>query len=367
MYKNIRNGNKKRIFDWYQSKRDALAQYSGLAVARAFINKYGDLNLSEKYIHDIIKDIRRGAITEQSFKRPIEDAMMDIPGEVVPEIKPKIYQEHDEEIQPNFDTSFFDNGLIEFPVSWAESSSPVVIKGISRLGVCGDLHLPYHDSLALAACFAEFKRRNVDGIYINGDGADFFKISRFHKEPSNKMFKDEIDVMISFLRSLRKMFPNIKIYYKSGNHEMRLEKYIIEKCPELYNLYGVSIQDQLKLNELGIEYVPEHIVARYGKLWIAHGSELGMGSGSVNVARQIRLRVGVNIMTGHFHRTQVDQGRNLEGVIHAAWALGCLCHLQARYTGAVNQWGQAGATVDMLDEEGNFKVDVFNIINGRVY
>lgn len=339
---------KKLVYDWYKLNESKLTFLGGRRAYKYFEKDHpGVYGVSG--FRGIYEAIKRGDINEQEF------------GEIETTPAGEI-----EDVAPNFDTSFFDSNMIEFPDSWAESYVHFDITGVKNLGVCSDIHLPYHDPLALSACFSEFKRRNVDGIYLNGDIMDFEKISRFGKIPDGKYLKDEIEVGKAFIKSLRRMFPKIPIFWKDGNHERRLQSYINEKCPELCNMYGMDTATMMGLQELDITYVPENIVSKYGKLYIAHGHELGMGGGSVNIARQVRLRVGVNILVGHWHKAQQDQNRNLADETHAAWALGCLCYLKPRYTGALNQWTQSAATIEILNEKGEFRVNTFQIIDGKV-
>lgn len=255
--------------------------------------------------------------------------------------------------------------LVDFPTSWAEINDPYVVEGVKRLGICNDIHLPYHDKFAVQACFAEFKKRQVDAIYLNGDIMDMEDISRFEKAPDGRYLKDEINVGRSFIKSLRQLFPEIPIYWKDGNHEKRLQSFISSRCPELVDLFGMDIPTQLNFKENNIIYIPEYKVAKFGKLWIAHGHELGLKSGTVNIARQVRMRVGVNVIFGHWHKNQTDTSRNLADEVHGAWAIGCLAYLKPRYTGVLNQWTQGGATVD-LNDDGSFQVNPFQIADGVV-
>jgi predicted phosphodiesterase len=280
-------------------------------------------------------------------------------------VSPKVYQlDPDITEGPDFDDPLGE--IIDFPQSWSEINEPYTIQGVTNLGICNDIHLPYHDRFAVQACMAEFKRRGIDGLYLNGDTLDMENVSRFEHAPNGKYLKDEIDVGRSFLRSLRKMFPNIPIYWKDGNHEKRLESYITSRCPDLANLYGMDMPTLLQLQDLDITYVPEQKVARFGKLWIAHGHELGLKSGTVNIARQVRMRVGVNIIFGHWHKNQTDSSRNLADEIHSAWAVGSLCYLKPRYTGVLNQWTQGGATVQLHEDKKSFTVHPFQIQDGVV-
>ena len=41
--------------------------------------------------------------------------------------------------------------------------------GCMKLGVFGDVHIPFHDNTALETMFTKFEEENVDSIFINGD------------------------------------------------------------------------------------------------------------------------------------------------------------------------------------------------------
>lgn len=346
---------KQEFYEWYKINEDKLKPLSCHQVGKLFAENNNNF-LTTSSARTYTNDIRSGKLNDEYFANLTPD---------IPDTVPLI--EDISEFTPNFDTSFFESNMVDLPTSWSEGYVPFEIRDCRNLGVCSDIHLPYHDQMALSACFAEFKRRNVDGIYLNGDQMDFEKISKFGKIPDGRYLKDEIEVGLAFLKALRRMFPNIPIFWKDGNHEFRLQRYINERCPELSNLYGMDTPSMMRLNEFNIQYIPENIVTKFGKLYICHGHELNMGSGSVNVARQVRLRVGVSCLVGHWHKSSHDQSRNLADESHAAWALGCLCYLKPRYTGALNQWNQGAATVEILNEKGEFRVNTFSIINGRVH
>jgi len=348
--------SKKQIIEWLKKQEEDI-QTSALTereLATLFCKLFPDSKFSWHTIRRWIQLMRNGKL--------IENNKVDL-DEIANQMLSNIDGAKIFETTPDFSDPL--SNLIDFPISWSEVNEPVVIQGIKRLGVCNDLHIPYHCQYGVRACFSEFKKREVDGIYLNGDILDLEEVSRFEKMPTKMYLKDEIDVGRKFLDSLRKLFPNIPIYWKDGNHEKRLQSYIATRCDELANLYGLDIPTQLQFDKYDIQYVPEHKVAKFGKLWIAHGHELGLKSGTVNIARQVRMRVGVNVMFGHWHKNQNDSSRNLADEVHSAWSIGCLCYLKPRYTGVLNQWTQGGATID-LHEEGNFTVSAFQIQDGVV-
>jgi len=341
----------RQVLNKWLTDNDANGITTGIGlerVARLFLKMHPDMDVTYTTVRGYVSDSRSGKIT--NFDRDLEHVEKALLG--------------DEAVgEADFNDPL--GLMIDFPNSWSEINEPIVIQGVTKLGVCNDIHLPYHDKFAVQACFSEFKKRGVDGIYLNGDIMDLEDVSRFEKMPDGRYLRDEIEVGRSFVKSLRKLFPNIPIYWKDGNHEKRLEAYVASKAPELVKLFGMNIPTQLELEEHGIIHVPEHKVAKFGKLWIAHGHELGLKSGTVNIARQVRMRVGVNVMFGHWHKNQQDSSRNLADEVHSAWAIGCLAYLKPRYTGVLNQWTQGGATVD-LHEDGSFTVNSFQIVDGVV-
>jgi predicted phosphodiesterase len=337
-------------------------------MAQLFIKTYPNIKHSVYTVEKYVVHSRAGKIDDWEEDNLDEIASMVIHNTETARnafVAPKVYQlEPDLTEGPDFEDPLAET--IDFPQSWSEINEPYTIQGVTNLGICNDIHLPYHDKFAVQACFAEFKRRNVDGIYLNGDIMDMENVSRFESAPNGRYLKDEIDVGRAFLKSLRKMFPNIPIYWKDGNHEKRLESYITGRCEELANLYGMDIPTLLQLQDLDITYIPEQKVSKFGNLWIAHGHELGLRSGTVNIARQVRMRVGVNIIFGHWHKNQTDSSRNLADEIHSAWAVGSLCYLKPRYTGVLNQWTQGGATVQLHENKKSFTVHPFQIQDGVV-
>lgn len=350
----IRNPKEKLSFyQWYDKNKEDLRKKPAEVIA-AYYRKNVDDKFSVLGMARWVQQIRRGEWNMNELSG--EDGFSFTPS---PSTQGSV----------SFEVADFTNPLsepIDFPESWSEVNEPIEITGITRLGICSDIHLPYHDRYAVQACMAEFKRREVNGIYLNGDIMDLEDVSSFVKNPTSTFLKDEIEVGRQFLKSLRKMFPNIPIYFKDGNHERRLETYIATRCPELAQMIGMDMRTQLELDSLDIIHVPEQKVAKFGKLWIAHGHELGLKSGTLNIARQVRMRVGVNIVFGHWHKQQNDSSRNLADEVHASWALGCLCYLKPRYTGVLNQWTQGAATVQLHDDGQSFTVSAFQIQDGSV-
>lgn len=349
--------DRQRLSKWYERNRAVFddLKLSAAKVADKYRAVFDDCEATHNTLTVWIKAIRNGRFSDYAAT-PQVNTDNDITIEYQYDVKPDFSDPLSATPAPEY---------IELPESWAEPLDHYTITGIKNLGVGNDFHFPYHDKFAVQAWVAEMKRREVDGLYLNGDIMDFEKISKYGQMPDGRYLKDEIEVGRRFIESLRKMFPDIPIFWKDGNHEYRLERYIQSKCPELANLYGMDVRTQMRLDDLGIIHIPEYQLSRFGKLWIAHGHELGLKSGSVYVARAVRQRVMANIMFGHFHRDQVDFATTLDG-IHGSWAIGTLGYLKPRYIGAVGQWTQGGATVRLHDDGKSFTVSAFQIRDGVV-
>jgi len=355
---------KKQFYDWYIQNQDDLESKAKTSdrIAIVFLKKHR----SKRSMHTVNKwvlQIRKGQ-WDGIFEANDLDLIAQSIGENAQVAREAFRPEPVYADQPDFTDPL--STIVDFPSSWAEVNEPYVINGPINLGLGMDFHFPYQDAPAVQAWASELRRREVDGIYLNGDIMDYEKVSSYAKTPDGRYLKDEIDVGRAFLRSLRKMFPSIPIYWKDGNHEYRLARHIADRCPELANVYGLDTPSLLQFDELGIIHIPEQQVAKYGKLWIAHGHELGLKSGTVNIARQVRMRVGVNIIFGHWHKNQTDYSRNLADEVHAAWSIGCLAYLKPRYTGVLNQWTQGGATVRLHEDGQSFTVSPFQIQDGVV-
>jgi len=141
-----------------------------------------------------------------------------------------------------------------------------------KIIVINDLHLPWHDPKAIEIVLDVAKQEQVDEIILNGDVADMYGASRYPANSLNMQttLEDELNTIKEFLTGLRKMFPDQKIMFIQGNHEARLDKFIIEKCPELWNLFTLKIFCDFE--KLKIESIPYNSAYQVGKsnLFVQH-------------------------------------------------------------------------------------------------
>jgi predicted phosphodiesterase len=232
-----------------------------------------------------------------------------------------------------------------------------------KILILSDLHIPYHSLSSIRLAIRYGKDQGVNGILLNGDICDFYEVSRHDKDPSKKKVVEEIHLTRAFLAELRRLFPSAKIVYKIGNHETRLERYVMKNAPALQGIEQLQLRELLHMRELDIDCVENNQLLNIGQLAILHGNEFNTGGGGVNVARSLRLKAGANVLFGNFHKTQSDYSTNIHRSIHGGWSVGCLCDLSPKYF-PFNNWNHGFAMVEL--SAGAFKVRNLKIIDGVV-
>lgn len=181
-----------------------------------------------------------------------------------------------------------------------------------------DSHIPYHDKKAWALMLKAAKVFKPDIINIQGDFADFYAVSSHSKNPNRKRnLEFEVDAVNKALDQLDTIGAKKKIYV-SGNHEDRLERYLQDKAPELFNV--VKIPDLLDLKERGWQYVPYKSDTRIGKLYSTHDTGC---AGRSAVFRNVDAYQH-NVVTGHTHRLAYIVEGNAKGEAHVSASFGWL-------------------------------------------
>ena len=229
--------------------------------------------------------------------------------------------------------------------------------GCMRLGVFGDVHIPFHDNTALETMFDKFEEENVDSIFINGDLLDFYQLSFHEKDPRVVHFKDEIEAGKEFLAYIRDRFPDIPIYYITGNHENRFERYLRIKASELLDMDEFRLDVILQVAAHRIEFIPFRSKVVFGDYTIEHGDKIP-GAGGVVPARTLLMRLKSNSIVNHFHKSSESSQRVYgpgEPTSIKAYSLGCMCDLAPEYM-EINEWNHGFAIMKRIKD----KVSVHN-------
>ena len=204
-----------------------------------------------------------------------------------------------------------------------------------------DIHIPFQDDRAVA-CFVKYcKEKQPEAIVLNGDVLDMFMLSKFTKgEGRNPL--EEITMCRGLLEMIRKACPSSEIYYVIGNHENRLEKYVLSKAPELASLiedvFSIIKTEDFKIRGCASLTINDNFVCK-------HGSYIGNKSG-LSAIKEMENSY-MSGATGHVHRGIVYRARKA-GRKFVWIETGCLCDLNPEYCVLPN-WCQGFATVKFKD------------------
>lgn len=246
---------------------------------------------------------------------------------------------------------------------------PCEIEG-ERMLVLSDIHIPFHCVESLTLALQEGQRFNPEAILINGDLFDFHRLSAFVKEPEARKVIEDLESGYKLFQVIRKKFPRARVYYKWGNHDEWFSIYIKARAPELADLPGLQLDQQIwydgkTLADLGVETIKDQRKVFLGKLPVLHGHEIRMKNVSVNPARTAFLKCQDSVLVGHLHKDSQHSETNIHGKLVTTWSTGCLCQLHPKFA-RINQWGNGFALVE-VDKEGAFSVQTKRIYKSKVW
>lgn len=159
-----------------------------------------------------------------------------------------------------------------------------------------DCHIPYHDKKAFALMMAVARDLKPKHIYIIGDFIDFYAVSSHSKDPKRAtMLADELKAGEAALDQLDALGAKNKVYI-GGNHCDRLQRYLQDKAPELFDV--INVPELLHLKQHGWEYVPYKKHTKLGKMHFTHD----VGSAGRNAVFKCLDTYQHSVVTGHTHR-----------------------------------------------------------------
>jgi predicted phosphodiesterase len=189
---------------------------------------------------------------------------------------------------------------------------------LEKILLIPDCHHPYVDKNAwnlMLKAAREFKPQHV---VIMGDFADFYGVSSHSKDPNRALkLKEEIEATKDALDEVKKLGAK-NYHFVSGNHEDRLERYLRDKAPELFNF--ISIPKILELKEKGFSYTPYKQSLKIGKLNITHDT----GTAGRYAHYKSLDAFQSNVVIGHTHRIGYVVEGNASGERHMGAMLGWL-------------------------------------------
>lgn len=214
----------------------------------------------------------------------------------------------------------------------------------------------YSRCIHLVTSFTKWLKPN--GIVLNGDIVDLYRLSRFTKNPDPSLagLGRELEICRGILLSQIPQETNTRIWI-GGNHEDRYRRYIWDKAPEL-NIEPLRFSELAGCREYGFKWLEYGDGVNLGKLYVTHGEVVRKHSGYTAKAHYDKY--GISVLHGHTHRLGQYSHRNRSGQF-GAWENGCLCTLTPEFD-HYPDW-QHGFSVVMHDP----KTGVFNVDQIRIF
>lgn len=230
-----------------------------------------------------------------------------------------------------------------------------------------DLHIPYQVNSSVESAINYGIEHKVNTIFINGDLIDFHFQSRFEPDIRKRSTKAEFEATRKFLEYLRYKFPTANIYWLLGNHDIRYEKWLMNKAPQLFMDEYYLLEDRLNLADLRITKINDSTLVKIGKLNVTHGHLLLKGVfAPVNAARGVFMRAKESTIIGHVHKVSEHQETTLNGTPVITYSTGCLCELNPEYAPFANNYMHGFAHI-RTENNGDYHVRNFKIIGGKIY
>lgn len=186
-------------------------------------------------------------------------------------------------------------------------------------------------------------------------------------------FADDVAAANQFLDAIQERTGNVETYYLEGNHEARIEKWIIKQtlrnpadAQMFYDMFGV--ESVLNLKQRKINFVKrsgtyhnlsKRGMIKLGKCVFQHGTRCG-----INAAQATLNDIGNSVVFGHTHRVSSQVKDTLTGTI-GAWSVGCLCELAPLYADTrITGWSHAYG-LQIVEQDGTFLHLTIPILQGR--
>lgn len=235
-------------------------------------------------------------------------------------------------------------------------------KRLQRWAFIPDTHRPWHSVKAVAVMMKALRWWKPDGLVIMGDYLDCLAVSFHDKNPGRKnQLEGEIEDANAGLDELDTLGATYK-HFICGNHEARLERYIAQKCPELFGL--LRLPDMLRLTERGWRWTPYKRHLKLGKLHLSH--DFGSAGGTAH-GKAINDVLG-NAAIGHTHHLGVTYAGSATGESHVGAAFGWLGDVSEidymHQAKALRTW-HLGFGTGYMEEDGAVHLQAVPIVRGR--
>jgi hypothetical protein len=191
------------------------------------------------------------------------------------------------------------------------------LKRLHRLLLIPDCHVPYEDKKAFELMLRGGRSFEPDTVIVGGDFGDCYPISSHSKDPRRRSdLEYEVHRIRERLAQVAALAPN-RVFLE-GNHENRLERYLMDKAPELFGL--IKIPELFHIHKLGFHFVPYKTSFRFGKVWFTHD----LGKAGQNAHRAAAADYRSSCVINHTHRMEMSVQGCVEGPPSVAAMFGWL-------------------------------------------
>lgn len=235
-----------------------------------------------------------------------------------------------------------------------------VVKGPYKILVLPDIHVPYQNDEAIEAAIKLGEEFQPDEIVQLGDLLDCYTLSRYSRSATRHgNIAEEIEQARDLLEMIKLRTGAKKATFIEGNHEARIRKYIMDKCPDLRDLKALRVDHMLELADIGWDFIPEHKFYQVNDVFFTHGEYANMHSAKKHIDEY-----RVTVIHGHTHRITSRYHRGLDKTIVGV-EMGFLASFDvgAEFVKKAN-WQHGVGTV-LIDGDDHW-VNAHHIRNGKV-
>lgn len=206
----------------------------------------------------------------------------------------------------------------------------------------------------------------MDEVVLLGDYADFYSVSRHRKDPRvDVLLTQEVESVRQGLDELERLFPSAKKIYLSGNHEIRLESYLIDQAPALF-----GVTECRTLFELNRRPLWTWIEFGRSQSYAVLGSDLlAFHRPKASSPKLHAQKTFVSSVYGDIHKIEQAHAVGLDGKNYSAYCPGWLGDVSSRvfdYCSSVPQWQLGFGIVTVLDESPkDFHMELIEIKNNK--
>lgn len=218
--------------------------------------------------------------------------------------------------------------------------------GVTLRVLVPDSHGCFIDQAAAAAMIADIKMLQPASIILLGDHLDCGGFLAEHHTwgyvaEADYTFEDDCNATNQFLDAIQAAAPAATIEYLEGNHERRIEKWIVT---DALRCGKGSRQDVAMLNKLFSTEIVLHLAKRgipiykqgewydgchvpgtikRDNCYFTHGQYTAKAAAAAHLSKY-----NANVWFGHTHRMDLATKRTVASGPIGAWNPGCLCQLQ---------------------------------------